>query len=204
MKNKIFSTCVFLGFLFIGCIFLQSFFKNSAYALKIDLRGEPEKIEQIDKQYVPLIKEFCKELKKDGRAGKLGEIASNSLDAKSSCGSCKDFFRKIKNFCTVNKALMTKKGNTVQREPSLMVIYYTSKIFSMLANDKDLSDAGIKISMLISYSLKHSSPQTKGEEEYYEMLSEYIQEPFKNNIGVIKSVAESNDEKKILDDVFGK
>lgn len=176
---------------------------SGVYAIKIDTLGDQDG-EKLDKNYVKMIKEVCKELKSDGRALKVWQIASTNIEEKPSCEVCNDFFLKVKVFCSVNMALL-KKSNNVQREPSLMTIYTTSNLFSELANDEKLVDSSVKISMLLAYALRHYEPMTKGEKEYYDMLIPFIEKPFKKSYDKLLSDAKSNEKNKdeVLKGLFG-
>ena len=201
MKIKLYTTCKFLLYIVISC-----FFVNESFAVKIDTDVSVTKA-SLDKQYVQLIRDWSRELKKDGRAGKIYEIASSIIDEKSSCEVCNEFFQKLMIFCTINKAVAekNKKNNkieTMQREPSLMVVHLAITLFNMLANDEKLSDDATKISMLLSYSLKNYSPMTKGEQEYYGMLVEYIEAPFKDKTERMPSVAEKSNKDEVLKHLF--
>ncbi|MGI6680494.1 MAG: hypothetical protein ACOX3T_03255 [Bdellovibrionota bacterium] len=183
---------------------MQAIFVSGAYAEADNTKLF--KREKLDKSYVKLIKQFCKEIKKDGRAWRVSEIASSNFDRRSPCSLCNDFFLKTRIFCQMGE--VAKKKNRVQREPSLTAIYTTINLFNKLASDEKIYDSATKISMMLSYSLKNSSQMSKGEKEYFDMLSQYIKEPFMRRFGGVQSVAETakGDEKnkaRIFEDLFG-
>lgn len=188
-----------LLFCFLSVLLIAS----NVSAIKLENASELEG-EKLDKSYVKMIKEACRELKNDGRALKVWQIASSNIEEKPSCEVCNDFFLKVKIFCSVNIPLL-KKSNNMQREPSLMTIYTMSNLFSELASDKKLADGSVKISMLLSYALKHYQPMTKGEKEYYDMLIPFIEKPFKKSYDMLLSDVKSNEKNKdeVLKGLFG-
>jgi|GEM_PF-7099272 len=128
---------------------------------------------------------LCELLREDGRSDKLYEILYPASERDPDCVACRPLLRPLALACKPKTSFKKKTGSQPkmplpkQREPHAKVIEAGSVLFRDLANEKDLLGETVKAVKKLLELLRDASGKTPAERDYYTVLAEYVEAPFK-------------------------
>lgn len=136
-------------------------------------------------KYDANFKKICDLIRQDGRSDKLYEILYPASERDPECIACRPLIRPWMMACRPRVSVRKKPNEAVktpppkQLEPHVQVLEAVSLVFNALPQEKDILPETIKAVRKLVACLRETSSRTAGEQEYFSILAEYVEAPFK-------------------------